>query len=391
VSVLFLVIPNKSFTILALIAIAVGLYLLFVGSQLVARKRLLASTATSKICDALPGLVEVNGLACGPYDMPSPIAGKPCFLYRTTVWQQRDRRAQEWEKVADETLHLPFFIDDASGRLLIEPLGADLDLRCDFREEYDAESLFGNLDRPRVSAFLSRHAIVPTRPICIEERTIKLGDAIFVAGTLMANPGVQARAFSPHGEAPPNGSSSRSRRDSTTESESNSETMTCSDETSRPEVIRLPSGTLPSSSYEMTQQAKIAAALTRAGVTKPEAWSAAGIPYEASYKSLAVEERAPNNADGNADRNRNKEQDRKKEQVSGFDLTPPVVLMKEANQPVFTISCRSQKETIGALAWKSAALCSAGTAIAVLGFYPLLDGSFRVVIRTVVRLLLRMG
>ena len=41
------------------------------------------------------------------------------------------------EKVADETLHAPFFIEDSSGHLLIEPFGADLDLHCDFQQEID--------------------------------------------------------------------------------------------------------------------------------------------------------------------------------------------------------------------------------------------------------------
>jgi len=50
---------------------------------------------------------------------------------------------------------------------------------------------------------------------------------------------------------------------------------------------------------------------------------------------------------------------------------PPVVLMKRANDSTFVISFRSQKESVGALAWKSAAMICGGTALMLLGFYVL--------------------
>ena len=193
-------------TILSSVAIAGGLYFFFVGFQLLARKRLLLTTPTSRIRSAALGPVEVNGMAAGPYTMSAPITGKSCFLYQTTAWQQREGRKQEWEKVADETLHLPFFIDDSTGQLLIEPLGADLDLHCDYRREFAASSfssgVFSKEDGvpPRVSVFLSRHGIVPGRLLRIEERSIKPEDVLFVAGTLTENPGVQVRPYSPRDE-----------------------------------------------------------------------------------------------------------------------------------------------------------------------------------------------
>jgi hypothetical protein len=57
--------------------------------------------------------------------------------------------------------------------------------------------------------------------------------------------------------------------------------------------------------------------------------------------------------------------------LSNFNLTPPVVLMKGANNPTFVISFRSQKEFVSTLAWKSAAMIWGGAAIALLGLYTL--------------------
>jgi len=315
---------------------------------------LLLTTPTSKIRSAAMGLVEVNGMAAGPYTMSAPISGKPCFLYHTTVWQQREGKNVEWDKIADETLHLPFFIDDSTGQLLVEPLGADLDLRRDFREEYTASFFSSNFSLgedgvpPRISVFLSRHGIVPARRLRIEERSIKPEDALFIAGTLTENPGVQVRSFSPR-----------------TDYLRNSAPNNSSEQLPAPQIIKLPNGEAPSTTQEMSQQAKIAAALTRAGITKPEAWSAAGVPYE----TIAVEEKvppAPRFVDNSA------HDEAQQPKPSDFNLTPPVVLMKGANNSTFVISFRSQKEFVSALAWKSAAMVWGGAAITLLGLYTLL-------------------
>ena len=358
---LSLFIPINELMVLSSVAIAGGLYFFFTGFRLLARKRLLLSTPASKIRSAALGLVEVNGVVTGPYTMPAPITGKPCFLYHTAAWQQRGDKKDEWEKVADETLHLPFFIDDSTGQLLIEPLGAELDLHRDFREEYGASFFFLQDDiPPRVSVFLSRHGIVPARRLRIEERSIKPEDALFIAGTLTENPGVQVRPFSPLADSP---------RDPAPKP--------LAEPLPAPQIIKLSGGAAPSGTREMTQQAKIAAALTRAGITKPEAWSAAGVPYQ----TVAVEENAPpvpayaevrpsearpnevhpNRARPNGDQPK----------PSKFNLTPPVVLMKGANHPTFVISFRSQKEFVSSLAWKSAAMIWGGAAIALLGLYML--------------------
>lgn len=349
-------IPINHLTILSALAIAGGLYFFVIGFRLLARKRLLLATPTSKIRSAAMGLVEVNGMAAGPHTIPAPITGKPCFLYRTTVWQQRADKQKEWEKVADETLHLPFFIDDSTGQLLIEPLGADLDLRREYREQYDTSLFSSGLDNvpPRIGVFLARHNITPSRSVRVEERLIKPDDPLFIAGTLTENPGVQVKPLTPRSD-----------------SQRTSAINYFPERTTAPEVIQLSSGPEPTSTRDMSQQAKIAAALTRAGITRPEAWSAAGIPYQ----TLAVEDDLPpapvatlNSRLAEAGGRAQADEPRPSE----FNLTPPVVLMKGENDPTFVISFRSQKEFVVALAWKSAAMIWGGAAITLLGVYMLL-------------------
>jgi E3 Ubiquitin ligase len=362
---LILSIPMNYLSVLACLEIAGGLYFFSIGFQLLARKRLLLATPNSRIRSAALGLVEINGVATGPHTMPAPITGKPCFLYRTIAWQRSEGKNHDWQKVADETLHLPFFVDDTTGKMLIEPLGADLDLRRNFREEYSASMFFTSFDvPPQVGAFLARHGVSTDHELRIEEYSIKPGDPLFVAGTLAENPGVEVRPVSPR-------TVERDPRDNSPTSE----------------IIRLYGGAPASSAEGMSQQAKIAAALTRAGITKPEAWSAAGVPFQSvnmannpnpipspspgpspMTAAVQVQERASvagTQFDGQRALQNHIES-------SAFSLTPPVVLMKGANDPTFVISFRSQKEFVGALTWKSAGMVWGGSAITLLGLYMLL-------------------
>ncbi len=350
--------PINQLDVVSGIAIAGGLYLFFVGFRMLAHKRLLMATPTSKIRSAAMGLVEVNGLAVGPRTMPAPITGEPCFLYHTIAWQQRAGKEKEWEKVADETLHVPFFVDDSTGKLLVEPLGADLDLHRDFREEYDKSFFSSDLNSvpPRVSVFLARHSVSPSRSLRVEERLIKPDDSLFIAGTLTENPGIRVPPFTPSA-----GSASAADGDSF-------------GSPAAPVVVKLSSGQLPTSTHEMTQQQKIAAALTRAGITRPEAWAVAGVPYgDESSQAVAVQDRSQLGtvtfsvqSDANATpRNANG--------ASDLDLAPPVVLMKGTNDPTFVISFRSQQEFLSALAWKSAAMVWGGGGLVLVGVYVLLS------------------
>src|SRR2546422_5509250 len=153
-------------------------------------------TPASKIRSASMGLVEVSGLAVGPYTMNAPITGEPCYYYRTMAWQlKQSGKNKEWEKVADESLHVPFYLDDNTGRVLVDPRGAEMDIHRDFHEEYSHSLFSTHIEVPAtVSGFLARHAISTDNKIKIEEYCIKPKNALFVLGTLAENPGVSVSA-----------------------------------------------------------------------------------------------------------------------------------------------------------------------------------------------------
>jgi len=378
---LLLFIPIRYLALPLSVAIATGIYFFVLGCWLLAGKLSLLTLPTSRIQSAARGLVEVSGRAAGSRTTLAPITREPCFLYRTTVWQQREDQKNAWEKVADETRHLPFFIEDSTGQLLIEARGADLDLPPRFRREFVVSLLDFNDVPPSVSVFLSRHGIALDRDLCIEERLVKAEDALFVVGTLSENPGVQERPSLPHNDV---GTDTRDpvrdtfRRKLHNDDRHNPVRNNSSEKLPAPEVIRLTSGAAPSSTREMSQQAKITAALNRAGVAEPPAWSNAGLPHE----GVAVEEQESVPPANLSVRSRSGVRlgemrvcqagpDEDHPESSDSCLMPPVVLMKRANDSTFVISFRSQKESVGALAWKSAAMICGGTALMLLGFYVL--------------------
>jgi hypothetical protein len=355
-----LVIAVNGLTILSLVGMTGGLYLFLLGFHFLARRRLLLNTPTSKIRSASLGLVEVSGLAIGRSTIPAPITGKPCYLYHTTAWQQRDSsKNQEWERVADETLFVPFFLDDGTGELLVEPLGADLDLHRDFREEYRA-SFFSTRNQvpPQVGAFLSRHGVTPARRIRIEECCIKPKNALFAVGTLAENPGHEVRPLPVPAEQTralvTNGNGFEQRPIPSPS----------------PNIVRLTGGAGPVTAGAMTLQGKIAAALTMAGITNPAAWSAAGIPNAGlSVQEAPVTQLSPLAKEKNDEAKTSSEDSGLN---SGFNPAPPVVLKKGENNSTFLISWRSQYEVVRSLAWKSALFVWGGGALALLGIYVLL-------------------
>jgi hypothetical protein len=108
----------------------------------------------------------------------------------------------------------------------------------------------------------------------------------------------------------------------------------------------------------MTQQQKVAAALTRAGISNPAAWAAAGL----EQPGITV---TANSTVGN-------QSTATEEHSGGFEERPPTVLMKGVNNPAFFISWRSQRAVVQSIGWKSTAMIWGGPALILLSLYMLL-------------------
>ena len=370
-AVLFIRASNPAgFLLWCVIGFCAGIGLFFYGFRLLQRRHLILDTPFSKIRSAAMGMVEISGLAVGPYTMVAPITERECFYFRTLVWEWKQHgKNKQWVKVAGECLHVPFFVDDNTGRMLIDPRSADLDLHRDFEQEF-CDSFFTTKEPApsNVRAFLSRHGVVTNNKIKVEEFCIKPKNSLFILGTLTDNPGLEVSpqpvqdvspdsTFTAHGFSL---SLSAGREEFETASPVNQ--FSLQRPVHDPEVVHLSPAPGPLSASQMTQQQKIAAALVKAGISNPAAWHAAGILPEPSRSVQALDN--PSNAAGENTNGSSHSDD--------FDLHPAVVLMQGTNDKTFLISWRSQKEIASSLGWKSALMIWGGSALALVSLYLLL-------------------
>jgi len=325
----------------------VGVYLFYRGFRMLLRKRLIENTPSSKIRSASIGLVEVSGLATGPYTINAPISGMPCYLHRTVAWEWRkEGKSSHWVKAADETMHVPFFLDDNTGRVLVDPQGAEMDIHRDFCDEFSQSLFSGSLGTPaNVASFLSRHGVNCDHKIKIEEYCIKPKNALFVLGTLAENhsttanatpirtAAADARGFSFRLSAVPSGLAAGTSFSLGTNAEVTSGAVN-----------------KPALAPDSLQRGKLAAAMMKAGITNPAAWAADGITGDraASLSSGSAAAAVAPAAEAPEPQ---------------FDLHPPVVLMRGLHNPAFFISWQSQREVVRSLGWKSAAMIWGGPAL----------------------------
>lgn len=323
----------------------IGVCVLLIGLLQLANKQP-DFPALSRIAGIDPGDAMVCGPVTGPYTISSPIGGKACYLYRTAVWQRERSQTAGWKELAEETLHVPFFVGDQSGRLLVEPLGASLEIPIGLREEYSAASFYGaSTIPPALYAFLARHRITPTNSILIEESCIEANSNLFVSGTVMENPGIEVRPLSPKKANGFKPGGKMSNRD-------------------EPEVVQLSSMTSTTASDAKTQQSRIAAALLKAGIQNPNAWAAAGVAYPGPASATAVlqEEHPP---------------EKPSEATSGFDLKPRLVMMKSAEGVPFVLSSRRIKLPAQSSRRKGLLLVSIGGTLTLASFWILLTRFLR--------------
>jgi hypothetical protein len=116
--------------VLLLVGFGSGLYWFLDGFRYFREYKILANTPQSRIRGLAMGLVEVRGRARDEVGMISPVTHTPCLLYKVDIerWeneQGRGRWSHYWADIRASRLH----IEDESGRVLVDPQGAEYDLK----------------------------------------------------------------------------------------------------------------------------------------------------------------------------------------------------------------------------------------------------------------------
>lgn len=340
---------------------AIGTLLFFNGFRMLRYKRLILDTPLSRIHSASIGLVEITGTPTGPKTLTAPVTKAPCYYYRVQAWQwEESGRNHEWKRVLNESLCVPFFLEDGTGRMLIDPQGAEMDVHRSFSDEIRA-SFFNSRDLlpENVRGFLVNRGLVPYEKIKIEERIIQPEFPLFVFGTLGENPSRGSWEPRPHvaggGASPFNiqfgggpgleitfqSTRTRSQTGPLNNALVNAITHIPGAQVTRLELQRAPGSGAP------VLSAAAAEALQRLDIGVP-----AGVLGDSPNAVAVINDSSPANPS-----------------APSFDLRPSAAIGKGQRGDPFTISWHSQKEVVRALAWKSTLYIWGGPVLAIAFLY----------------------
>jgi len=345
------------------IGAVVGVVLFIRGFQMLRFKRLIMNTPASKVRSASLGLVEVSGTAQGASTMPAGITGQACYYYRAIAWQLRQSgRNREWTQVAKESLYVPFFVQDSTGQLLVDPQGANLDLQRNFKDEFDTSFFSSNRDMlpENVAQFLARNGVSFSESTRVEEYCIKPGSSLFVFGTLCQNSNRMSWTPSPHVAG---GTRFHAQGSFLGAGRTPLEWFSL---TSKASAI----GSEDAGSYRPT--------VSPAALSRTPSASRASVWSEISLDEVAASREAPSRTQAGtravSSPVATAEFDNPPDSVPhraplSPDLHPLVSIGKGAGNEPFVISWRSQREVVRSLAWKSVLCIWGGPALSLICLY----------------------
>ena len=353
-----------------------GVILFLRGFRMLRYKQLILNTPFSKIRSASMGMVEVSGAAKGPRTIPAGITGQACYYYRATAWQlRRSGRDSSWQRVADECLSVPFFVEDPTGRLLVDPQGASLDIEPNFKDEFDTSFFMDNRDilPENVFKFLDRHNINFTSNTRVEEFCIRPDSPMFIFGSLAPNS--TAAQWTPTAQVP--GTNSLHQVQFSLFGGSTGSPLfsigVSPISTVNPEFVESLAGAAPATAQSAPRQAPkpVAAAWSSismdgenmaSGNPSAAARTPAPAPQTSALATAEPEGSASDNAPDNVS------------DSAGFDLCPAAVIRKGPRGEPFMISTHSQREVVRSLAWKSALCIWGGPVLTLICLYLLAVG-----------------
>lgn len=101
------------------------------------KKKLIENTPTSKVRSIAMGFVELKGKAMHEKEvLLSPMTNSKCVYYRYKIEEYvKSGKSSYWRTIAGDESGTPFFLKDDSGKVLVDPKGAKIDIPYDFRSQ----------------------------------------------------------------------------------------------------------------------------------------------------------------------------------------------------------------------------------------------------------------
>jgi hypothetical protein len=136
--------------IIPIALVVVGLILFIVGFVKYREYRVLADTPQVPIRSVAMGLAHVAGTSSGGQPLISPLTKVPCYYYEVKVEKQVKKDNQEtWEMTHQERAEVPFYVQDETGSILVDPKNAEYNLPRAFWGELRPPALLSFGHAPR--------------------------------------------------------------------------------------------------------------------------------------------------------------------------------------------------------------------------------------------------
>jgi hypothetical protein len=131
-----------AFRVAYLAGFVAGLITFLRGFAAYRKCRLVADTPDTAIRGVAMGLVQVHGQARVEETLLSPVSRTPCCISKVTIeeWQINARGEGKWADSATDIQSVKFYLADATGGVLVDPIDAELDLPPGASREVDSHS-----------------------------------------------------------------------------------------------------------------------------------------------------------------------------------------------------------------------------------------------------------
>jgi len=184
------------FYIIAAGLAVVSVILVIVGVRKNALKSAMTQTPTTPIGQLAQGQrAEIKGMLSCNAALEAPYSGIPCVYYSYRLMQRERRRSSSgssthtWRTIDSGSARVPFTLADASGTVMVDPEGADIDAptvaKGPVRAQAGAESMPGGM----LGTLIQGAAMLGmTQPRKVEVRAVALNQPLYVLGNVQATP-----------------------------------------------------------------------------------------------------------------------------------------------------------------------------------------------------------
>jgi len=118
------------------IGFGIGIYLFFKGFKVFRELQILKDTPIIPIRSVPMGLVQIHGKASGDELVNSPVSNTPCHFYKVDIEKLvQDKNGSHWSHYATDTDGPLFYLDDGTGKVLVDAHSAEYDLLQSARRE----------------------------------------------------------------------------------------------------------------------------------------------------------------------------------------------------------------------------------------------------------------